>query len=545
MKTYESAETSTLSRRAMIFLALAVITISGGSTATPAEEAAPFGVAQPHVIDVDLAQTIHNTSATANDAQHLALAASPLAAKGGGKSLGLPVVFSGAPFTGALPADTTGDVGGGRYVQVVSGRSSSVMTVLDVATGAVIGGPVALSSLWPASGACAEGWGEPGVAFDRLADRWVLSERGAGNHLCVYVSQSGDPVSGGWNGYDIPTTGFPDFPRLAAWPDTFVVTVNEASPALYALERTAMLAGEPASWQRFEVSPLPAFGFQSLTPAQPSWIAAPPAGARAIIGRAVDGQAHGGQDRLELWELDVNWDVPAASSLIGPAVVATTAFDSDLCGLGPEPCIPQPGTQQRLNPLREVFSSLVFTAYEGHQALAGTLTIDADGSDRAAVRFFELRRTGGSWSVHQEGTSAADPAHRWLGAATLDRVGNLALICNVSDGVTLSPSVRLTGRHADDPPGSLSIGEIVLQEGDGAQTLGLSPEEWGGWTSLTIDPGDGCTFWATAPYATGGAWGSVIATFAFDDCRETASDLVFTDDFESGTTGAWSVVQEE
>ncbi len=39
MKTYESAETSTLSRRAMIFLALAVITISGGSTATPAEEA--------------------------------------------------------------------------------------------------------------------------------------------------------------------------------------------------------------------------------------------------------------------------------------------------------------------------------------------------------------------------------------------------------------------------------------------------------------------------------------------------------------------------
>ncbi len=533
MNTHELAKNRRQPKRASSFLALAVIAVLCGAAGAVAGEAARFGVATPRAIDVDL-RTLGEASAAA---------AIPARTKSAVEGLEQAVVIAGAPFSGAFPADPTGDVGAGRYVQLVSGQPSSVLTVLDVATGAVIAGPLVLSSLWPVGGACGEGWGEPGVAFDRLAGRWVLSERGAGNHLCLYVSQTEDPVGGGWTAYDIPTAGFPDFPRLAAWPDAFVVTVNEAKPAVYALERTAMLAGDAASWQRFEVPALPAFGFQSLTPAQPSWIAPPPSGVHALVGRAVDGQAHGGQDRLELWEVDVRWDVPASSSLVGPAAIATAPFDSDLCGLGPQSCVPQPGTSQRLNPLREPLSSLAFTAYEDHQALAGVFTIDVDGSDRAGVRFVELRRSGSAWSVHQEGTFAPDAAHRWLGAVALDRRSNLALICNVSDSVTLSPSVRLAGRHADDPPGTLPIGEFELQAGDGAQISGPSPERWGGWSSLVVDPEDGCTFWATAPYTTGGVWGTVIASFVFDGCGEAGTDLLFADGFESGTTDAWSAVQ--
>ena len=41
------------------------------------------------------------------------------------------------------------------------------------------------------------------VLYDELAGRWMMSEfSNSGNRLCVYVSQTGDPVAGGWFNYD-------------------------------------------------------------------------------------------------------------------------------------------------------------------------------------------------------------------------------------------------------------------------------------------------------------------------------------------------------
>ena len=117
------------------------------------------------------------------------------------------------------------------------------------------------------SGVCASGAGDPIVLFDALASRWLLSEfASTGNRLCVYISQTVDPIAGGWFVYQFQAPGFPDYPKYAVWPDAYYVSSNESSPAAYALDRTQMLAGSAATMQRFTAPNLSGFGFQALIP---------------------------------------------------------------------------------------------------------------------------------------------------------------------------------------------------------------------------------------------------------------------------------------
>src|SRR4029079_19497260 len=64
-----------------------------------------------------------------------------------------------------------------------------------------------------------------------------------------------------------------------------------------------------------------------------------------------------------------------------------------------------------------------------HQALVGTFPTDVDGTDHAALRWFELRKAGaGSWSLYQEGVIGGESGvHRSVGSIAMDQSGNLAL----------------------------------------------------------------------------------------------------------------------
>jgi hypothetical protein len=65
-----------------------------------------------------------------------------------------------------------------------------------------------------------------------------------------YVSQTPDPT-GAYYSYQFSTPSFPDYPKYGVWPDAYYATTNESSPAVYAFNRAAMLAGQPATAQRF------------------------------------------------------------------------------------------------------------------------------------------------------------------------------------------------------------------------------------------------------------------------------------------------------
>ena len=432
--------------------------------------------------------------------------------------------FDGQRFTGVYPPDTVGDVGINYYVQMVNAGSGSQATVYNKSDGSVALGPIQIESLAAQSGtSCTEGAGDPIVLYDQLADRWLLSEfSDTADALCIYVSKTSDPITGGWYVYEFETPSFPDYPKYSVWPDAYYVTTNEINSPVYALERSQMLNGNSATMQRFISSDLNGFGFQALTPGDLDGAQAPPDGSPGYFMRHKDDEVHNfgpsdtTQDFLEIWELNIDWDNSDNSTFTGPTDIAVSEFDSSLCGLFSTSCFAQPNTGIRLDPLREIIMwRLQYRNFDTHETLVGNFVTDVDGTDHGGIRWFELRKDqGSSWTLFQEGTYAPDEAHRWLGSISMDKNGNIALGYSVtSSELNIFPSIRYVGRLVDDPTGTMPQGEITIASGTGPQT---ATTRWGDYSSMNIDPVDDRTIWYTNTYAlANGRWQTRIASFKF------------------------------
>jgi hypothetical protein len=433
--------------------------------------------------------------------------------------------FPGQGYTGVNPPDTVGDVGPAYYIQMVNSGGGAIVQIFDKAE--PVPNPVAsfaLDSL--GGGSCASGYGDPIVLYDRFADRWMLSEfSSSGNNLCVYVSQTGDPVTGGWFNYQFTAPSFPDYPKYGVWPTdanggsgSYVVTANDGGPGIYALDRGAMLSGSAGTYQRVTIPELPGFLFQAPTPADVDGPDAPPSGSPAIIMRHRDTENHSGPaapgDLLEMWSFDVDWTTPANTTLVTEPSIDVTEFDSDLCGLTSFYCFPMPGTSTTLDPLREVIMfRLQYINHGTHETLVGNLVTDVDGTDHGGLRWFELRGGAGAWALHQEGTYAPDADHRWMAASAMDQSGNIAIAYSVSSSSTF-PSLRYTGRLDGDAAGVLTQPESEIHSG----TASNSSNRWGDYAAMNLDPVDDCTFWFTSMDNTSSSWRTQIASFAFDAC---------------------------
>lgn len=429
--------------------------------------------------------------------------------------------FDGHPFSGVNPPDTVGDVGILHYIQMVNSNRGASFTIYNKSDGTIEAGPITLDSM--GSGECADGLGDPIVLFDRQAERWLLSEfSNTGNRLCVYISQTADPVTGGWFNYIFQAPDFPDYPKYGAWHDAYYVTTNEtADPAIYALDRSQMLAGAPAGMLRFTVASLAGFGFQALTPGDLEGRTPPPAGAPSYFVRHRDDERHdsGSNDRardfVELFEVRADFADPANASLTGPFRIALEEFDSGLCGFTSLSCFPQPGGGPALDPLREVvMRRFQYRNFGTHETLVGNLVTDVDGTDHGGIRWYELRKTGdGAWRVFQQGTYAPDGNHRFMGSIAMDGDGNIAMGYNVV-GASLFPSIRYAGRLSSDAPGRMPQGERSLIDGSAANASG----RYGDYSSLDVDPVDDCTFWITGEYNRSGTWSTRIGAFSFEEC---------------------------
>ncbi|MDH3966960.1 MAG: VCBS repeat-containing protein [Rhodospirillales bacterium] len=443
--------------------------------------------------------------------------------------------IDGFTFTGVAPPDTVGDVGPNHYIQMVNSGGGASFVVTNK-TSTILVGPLDLDTL--GVGNCAFGKGDPIVLYDRMADRWLMSEFSDdditfANSLCVYVSQTPDPVSGGWFRYEFATPNFPDYPKYAVWPDAYYVSTNELTgPAVYALDRTSMLAGSAATSQRFTAPVLAGFGFQALIPADLDGANTPPANSPGYFMRHRDDESHNfgpnpTADFLEVWEFDVDFATPANSTFTGPLNITVSEFDSNLCGLSSFFCFPQPGTTQTLDPLREVVMwRLQYRNFGGYETLVGNLVTDVDGTDHGGIRWFELRKTGaGAWSLFQEGTYAPDAAHRWMGSIAMDGNGNMALGYSISSS-SIFPSIRYTGRLDGDTLGQMTQTETTIVAGAAPQTWTV---RWGDYSAMSVDPSDDCTFVYTNEYVpAGGLWATRIAVFKFPTCDNTppvASDF--------------------
>jgi hypothetical protein len=162
--------------------------------------------------------------------------------------------------------------------------------------------------------------------------------------------------------------------------------------------------------------------------------------------------------------------------------------------------------------------------FGGVQTMVSNFTVDATGNNLSAPRWFVLSKVGRSnWFTALQGTyspdaDSTDPTHRWMGSASMDGCGNLAVGYSVSNSDTVFPGLRYAGRKLLDPPGQLPRGENVIVAGETSQD-GFN--RWGDYSGMTVDPVDDATFWYTSEYM--GADGNAhtrIASFKFPGCGQ-------------------------
>ena len=164
--------------------------------------------------------------------------------------------------------------------------------------------------------------------------------------------------------------------------------------------------------------------------------------------------AFGGTNTFRIWKFHVDWATPANSTFTGPTNLTTATFDSNMCS-GNRNCIPQPGTSVKLDAVTDrLMFRLAYRNFGDHETLLANHTVDADGTDHAGIRWYEIRNPNSSPSIFQQGTYAPDANHRWMGSIAMDHSGDIALGFSVSSS-SVFPSIRYTGRLVGDPPGTM------------------------------------------------------------------------------------------
>ena len=162
---------------------------------------------------------------------------------------------------------------------------------------------------------------------------------------------------------------------------------------------------------------------------------------------------------------------------------------------------------------------LAYRNFGKYEAMVTNQSVEARPA-MAGVRWYEIRRIDGVYSLHQQGTYAPDDGvHRWMGSIAQDWQGNMALGYSVSNATDVYPGIRYTGRLSSDPLGQMSLAETVIINGTGSQLT--TGSRWGDYTSMNVDPVDDCTFWYVNQYyaiTELAAWQTRIASFRLPGC---------------------------
>ena len=438
--------------------------------------------------------------------------------------------------TGA-PSDVSGAVGPNHYVQTVNGGIE-----IWNKTGGIAQASRLVRTLWTGyvgthvgNGCATRNDGHAVVLYDQLADRWLISQPSSPNFAsspnfqCVAVSKTGDPTGAYWL-YDFSSAGLNDDPRFAVWPDAYYATYDLFLGGVFqsaiacGYDRSSMLNGLAASEICFQPP-----GVASLRPVSVDGPVAPP---RDEPGFLMNFET----DVLDLWTINIDWVTPSNSTLNGPTPISVGAFTPACTGSPDNACVPQPAPGALLRSRSDrLMSRVTYRNFGTHEAIVANHTIASNTT--SGIRWYEIRSPNLTPSIFQQGTYALDDTNwRWLASIAEDGAEGLAAGFSMSSA-TLKPSIAWTGRINTDPLGTMGQAESIIATGLGVGTV----SSWGGYSSMTIDPVDDCTFWYTNElYNLNGisTWDTRIATVKFPNCHAndfSISVVPATDTVSAGT----------
>jgi hypothetical protein len=432
-----------------------------------------------------------------------------------------PVKGSKAPivnFDGATspyyPPDCNGTAGPNHYMQTIN----TVYTIYDK-TGTLVAGPTNINLLFGSVPGANRNDGDPIILYDEQADRWLVTEfsipASGTNYMLMAVSTTNDPT-GTWHQYSFPVDAMPDYPKFSVWRDGYYMGDNNGGGHdIYVFERSQMLTGGTAQQVGFHnpFRPQSVDGFMCVPPVDNDGVFAP-TGTPGMFIAFNDDAIGGGTDQLWLYELSVDWTNPTASTFNRTQQLDVQPFSADF---GPNwNNITQKGTSQKVDGIPQVIMNVPqYRNFGGYQTIVCCHTVNVDGNGHAGVRWYELRKTTGSWVVRQQGTYAPDNHNRWMGSIMLNGSNTLALGYSISSS-SLYPGIRYCGQTPSafaNGSGVLDIAEDTIQAGANSQT-GIN--RWGDYSLMCVDPADDQTFWFTDQYiGSGGSRKTKIASFKF------------------------------
>ncbi|MFZ0916422.1 MAG: hypothetical protein WAN04_05970, partial [Candidatus Udaeobacter sp.] len=446
---------------------------------------------------------------------------------------------------GCQPSDSEGDVGPNDYVEAIN----ESITIFDK-TGAILSGPTSYNSFFASLGPpCSNANdGDPYVIYDQAADRWLISDfafpsfPGTSFWQCIGISQSGDPVSGGWFLYAVQVDPanpnfLGDYPKFALWnsggspaQNAYFLTMNLfSSPTTfngvraYALDRNSMLAGGPTNAIGFTLSATDVGASYSFVAATAKPFGDPPPAGRNEMVLAIDSPSSGGvtltQVHARFFHVDFvtpanstfgvgTTHAPNAEITVNGFVDAFTDTTSDL--------VPQEGGSSHLDTLGDkIMTPVVYQNLSGTESLwADQTVIENYPNGPTAVRWYQFDVTGGNFPAtavqQQSWDNSADGLWRWMPSIAVDQSGNTVVGYSTSS-TTIFPSIRYAGRLIMDPQGNLAQGEGIMFAGVSA----FGGNRWGDYTRTEVDPSDGMSFWHINQYAQSNDWHIRIGKFNF------------------------------
>ena len=339
--------------------------------------------------------------------------------------------------------------------------------------------------------------------------------------MCYAVSTSDDPL-GSYYRYEFVRPLFPDYPRPAVWPDGYYIPTSTGDDVIQkhacVVDRVRLLAGEAATEQCVIIDDV-----NFLNNADLDGTVLPPTGAPNVM-LATGGtqlRKHVEDDGIYAWSFHVDWNDAARTRVDGPVRIAVAPYHY-LCDGQLTSCVPQPGTERRLDAQGDKLMARVVYRRIGRQESIVAVHSVNTAAGGGGVRWYEFR-LGPKRAVqlYQQGTYAPDSVFRWMASPAMDRFGNIGIGYSFG-GTPHFAGQRFAGRLAHDRKGTLTLKEAILVEGGAAQTSTL---RWEDYTQTAIDPIDDCTIWYVGDYLRSGDanYSTRIGAFRFPMCGARAS----------------------
>lgn len=349
--------------------------------------------------------------------------------------------------------------------------------------------------------------------------------------MCYAISTSNDPM-GSYSRYEFLRPLFPDYPRPAIWTDGYYVPTSTGDDRISAtvatqkhacvVERDKMLKGEPAREQCLIIE-----NVNFLNNADIDGKALPPAGAPNIMLAAGAEQLSGKfeDDGIYAWQLKVNWDDPAKTKATGPQKITVAPYHY-LCDGQLTNCVPQPGADRKLDAQGDkLMARVVYRRVNGKESIVAVHSVNTSAGG-GGVRWYEfnVNEKSRAVSLKQHGTYAPEGfdrattvAYRWMASPAIDKFGNIGIGYSFGGSPNFAGQ-RFAGRLAKDPLNQLTLKEVVLAEGEAAQTSTL---RWEDYTQTAVDPVDDCTIWYVGDYFKKDAtsYSTKIGAFKMPGCK--------------------------